>query len=170
MAPRVNTMSVAAPSPVQPSTSPVNPASTERTIASRVLGEVVVPSVNFVTLPEGLHGFAEYKEFALVPAAREGFFWMQSADEPQLAFLLVDPFLVLPGYEIDLSAAEELRLGLSSPDEALVLAVVTLPLKKQDLATANLRGPVVFNVATRIGHQVVSAADSYSVHHSFPIQ
>ena len=139
-------------------------ASADRTIGSRVLGDLVVPHSSVFTFPEGLHGFAAHHEYALVPAAREGFWWLQATDEAQLAFLLVDPFRVAPGYEVDLRAGDTEFLGLERPEDALVLSVVTLPASKGGTATTNLRGPVVFNVAERRGRQVVSAVEGHGLH------
>ncbi len=142
----------------------------ERVIASRVLGDVVVSTDNLFRFPEGLHGFEAYTEFVLVPTAREGFWWLQAADEAQLAFLLADPFRVSPGYEVDLGEGDIRFLGLGTPEEALVLTVVTLPGSKEERATTNLRGPVVFNTRAQLGRQVVSAVEGYVVNHPFDIR
>jgi flagellar assembly factor FliW len=55
------------------------------------------------------------------------------------------------------------HLGPGSADDLLVLAVVTLPRGNDAAATANLRAPVVVNLATRRGRQVVLTDDRYSV-------
>lgn len=134
---------------------------TERTIQSLVLGDTIIPAESLFTFPEGMHGFEAHTEFALVACGRPGFWWLQAADEPGLAFLLADPFTVLPGYEVDLGAGDEQFLELTSPDDALVLAVVTLPASKDGQATANLRGPLVFNTRAQLGRQIVSANEGY---------
>jgi flagellar assembly factor FliW len=135
----------------------------ERTIASAVLGDVVVSLETLFQFPEGLHGFERHQEYVLVPAKRNGFFWLQSAEEPGLAFLLVDPFLVHDGFEVDLGAGDQVFLELQQPDDALVLTVVTLPSSKHGEMTTNLRGPLVLNVRTRKGRQVVRADEGYSL-------
>jgi flagellar assembly factor FliW len=142
-------------------TSPV--ATDDRVIASRLLGDIRVPASQLFTFPEGLHGFAQHTEYALVPAARAGFWWLQATDEEALAFLLVDPFQVAPGYEVDLSEGDQRFLGLTTPDDALVLAVVTLPAASGGPATTNLRGPLVLNTRLGRARQVVRADDSYSL-------
>lgn len=169
VAPRLNNMSVAAASSVQPSTSSASSASSERTIASRVLGDQSISTDAILTFPEGLHGFESSREFALVPAARDGFWWLQSTEEAGLAFLLADPFSVSPGYEVDLNAGDTKFLELASPDDALVLTVVTLPVSNDAVATTNLRGPIVINTLRRLGRQVVSAVDGFSLHTEFSL-
>lgn len=133
----------------------------ERTIASAVLGDVVVSLDTLFQFPEGLHGFERHHEYVLVPAKREGFFWLQSAEEPGLAFLLVDPFRVKAGYEVDLGAGDARFLEIERADDTLVLTVVTLPANRQGQATTNLRGPLVLNVRNRRGRQVVSRDDRH---------
>lgn len=135
----------------------------ERTIESRILGDTIIPADSLFNFPEGLHGFETHHEFALVPCGREGFWWLQSADEPSLAFLLVDPFNVQAGYEVDLGSGDETFLGLTTPTDALVLTVVTLPSSKGGQATTNLRGPLVFNTRTQRARQIVSSVEGYGL-------
>ncbi len=144
-------------------------ATPERTIASRVLGDQVVSADSLLRFPEGLHGFESSLEFALVPAARDGFYWLQSTEEAGLAFLLVDPFRVAPDYELDLGAGDEQFLELAALTDALVLTVVTLPSSKGAPATTNLRGPIVINTHRCVARQVVTAVDGYSLHAEFSL-
>ena len=136
-------------------------AAAERVIDSLVLGDTIISSDSLYAFPEGIHGFEAHREYALVPCDRESFWWLQATDEPGLAFLLVDPFVVHAGYEVDLGAGDERFLGLTSPSDALVLTVVTLPSSKDGQATTNLRGPLVFNTQSRCGRQIVSTVEAY---------
>ena len=140
---------------------PAGSTTSARTIASHVLGDLEVTPDQLLTFPEGLHGFPEHTEFALLPAAREGFWWLQAADEAGLAFLLTDPFRTADGYELDLSDGDAQFLSLNSPDDALVLSIVTLPAAEGGTLTANLRGPLVCNVVTRTARQIVSRNEQH---------
>jgi flagellar assembly factor FliW len=128
-----------------------------------VLGPLTLDPAELYTFPTGLVGFERYHGFALVDAGRPGVWWLQSVEEAGLVFLLVDPFRHTGGYDIDVSDADLAALGPATPDQLLVLAVVTLPRADGTVATANLRAPVVVNVATRRGRQVVLTDDRYSV-------
>ncbi len=145
-------------------TTAVETSVVERTIHSLVLGDTIIPADSLYAFPEGLHGFESHREYALVPCARENFWWLQATDEPGLAFLLVDPFVAYAGYEVDLGAGDETFLGFTNPAEALVLTVVTLPASKGQPATTNLRGPLVFNTALRRARQIVSNVEGYGLH------
>lgn len=135
----------------------------ERNIVSRFLGEIAVPATSIFAFPEGLHGFESEQEFALIPAARDGFWWLQSTAESQLAFLLVDPFQAHHGYEVDLRPGDIRFLELESAEEAVALTVVTLPETSAGTATTNLRGPLVFNHRAQRGRQVVSAVEGHAL-------
>ena len=71
-------------------------------VASRLFGPLSVRPDAFITFPDGLPGFAGERRFILLPAAPEGVYWLQSADEGSVAFLLVDPFPVFPEYAVEL--------------------------------------------------------------------
>jgi flagellar assembly factor FliW len=123
------------------------------TVDSKLLGAIEVPATALYEFPAGLVGFESYRRFALVPAGRTGVYWLQSIDEPGLAFVLADPFQVADDYHADVPDAELTALGAGG---------VTLGGAGQE-ATANLRAPVVFNVTTRRARQVVLPDDRYGV-------
>ena len=129
-------------------------------VSSTVLGSISVPATSRFTFVNGLHGFEQLKEFVLVPGSREGLFWLQSLADQSIAFLLVDPFLVKEEYSVDLGPTEKRVLDVKSPDDVLLLAVVTLPERRTDMASANLRGPIVLNVNSARGCQTVVSDDS----------
>ena len=121
------------------------------TIASTLLGPLEVDPDARLRFDAGLYGFPDARDFALVPAGRQGLWWLQSADEPALALLLADPFHFFPDYAPDVPDAE---LAALAPDAAefTLLVVVTL---SADAPTANLRAPVVVDARARRARQVV---------------
>lgn len=123
-------------------------------ITSQLFGALEIAEHQLLTMPDGLFGFPTCTRFALLPAGREGFFWLQSAEQPTVAFLIVDPFLYFGGYTVDLTGTVLQRLDTSEPAQVNVYTIVTLPGATGE-ATANLQGPLVFNVAARHGFQAV---------------
>lgn len=130
---------------------------------SVVLGDLHVPQECIFHFANGLHGFETHDRFALVPAAREGLFWLQSLADRDVVFLLIDPFIASPGFEVDLGLGERNALELDDPMDVLVLAIVTLPPGNEDSPTANLRGPLVLNARKLIAQQVMSAVPGHEV-------
>ena len=137
------------------------------TVESALLGEIVVPAGSLFTLPAGLLGLERYTRYALVPAGREGVFWLQSAEEPALAFVLADPFRLVDGYAAELPDADVAAIGAERPEDVVLLAVVTLPGAGRPM-TANLRAPLAFNAATGRARQVVLPEERFGT--AEPIQ
>ena len=127
-------------------------------------GKIEVEEQSVVDMPEGMLGFAESKKFVLIqPNQGSPFLWYQAVDQPNLAFVVVDPFTFFPDYEVlltreDLDALEATELG-----NLAVFAVVVIPENPEDM-TANLRGPVLINVEKKIARQVVLNDQRYSPH------
>lgn len=122
-------------------------------------------AVSDVRLPMGLLGFEKMKDYLLIAnPGEEPFGWLQIKGETSLAFVVINPFLIVPEYRPDIPQADVDFLGLNSPDEAMLLNIVTV--HKSGGATMNLKGPIVINRNTGIGKQVVIAnASEYSVQH-----
>lgn len=139
------------------------------TVASDLLGPLSVESSAVLTFPKGILGFPECREFVLLPSEREHVYWLQSVEYSSLAFLLVDPFVFFDGYTVDL-AATELARQPSAPDEVTVLAIVTLPGSQAERPTANLQGPIVIDVRTAQGHQVVVQDSRYGIREAFDLR
>jgi flagellar assembly factor FliW len=93
------------------------------------------------------------------------FMWLQSADSPDLAFVVMDPFLVRADYLRDLPSRDrETVLGKSSPPP-LVLTIVNIPRGAPRSMTVNLLGPLVIDVEARTGKQVILTGSDYHTRH-----
>ncbi len=134
-----------------------------RTVTSAILGEIEAAPGVFMAFPTPLWGFAEHTEYALLPAARDGLWWMQSVHDTTLIFLLADPFTLDPTYGIDLGESERAALDIEEPSDAFGLVMITLPAASEDGATANFRAPIVFNLTKGTGMQVVSRDDAHAL-------
>ncbi|MGI9625291.1 MAG: flagellar assembly protein FliW [Longimicrobiales bacterium] len=139
-----------------------------RQIASRVLGEIQVTEEGTLTFPTGVLGFPEARDFTLVTTSREGFYWLQSLEHDTLTFLVMDPFLHVPDFSIEIDDEEMGVLGTEA-SEIIVLAVVTLPAGPDDSLTANLQGPLVINSAKGIGRQLILDDSPYGLRHTLDI-
>lgn len=127
------------------------------------------PATRTVRMPMGILGFELIKEYLLVAKPEEEpFAWLQVEDNPALAFVVIDPFIVLPDYHPDIPPADVEFLGLKNPTDALLLGIVTV--QGNNRATVNLKGPLIINRHTLTGKQVIIAnAADYSVQHPLPL-
>lgn len=122
-----------------------------------------------VRIPAGLLGFEHMKDYLLIAKPEEApFRWLQVKGNPSLAFVVIEPFFFLPDYQPDIPQADVDFLGLLSPDDAAVYAIVNVA--GPNRASANLKGPIVINRNTGLAKQVVVAnAAQYSVQHPLPV-
>lgn len=130
---------------------------------------VPVNPENIVRMPSGLLGFEEIKEYVLLANPEEApFQWLQVVNDDNLAFLVVNPFLVCPDYQPDIPDAEVAALNLKDQQDALVYNIVTL--RSGGRATVNLKGPIVINRTSLVAKQIVpnNAAD-YDLQYPLPV-
>lgn len=138
-------------------------ASTRMIVASDLLGPLEVDADEVIRFPAGLFGFPDCREFVLVPAERDGLFWIQSVEHGTLAFLLADPFLHFEGYAVDLPAADRAELAVEDAADVVLLAIVTLPRSRAESPTANLQGPIAINLRHRRAKQLALADSAHGL-------
>lgn len=120
-----------------------------------------------IHFPEGLPAFEQVKEFVIVANEEEApFMWLQAVNVPNLAFILVDPFLVHSEYRPDICDDDVKTLQLEDPTDAYVLGIVNIRNNENEGITVNLVGPIVINWRKQIGKQVIIQNHlKYSVRH-----
>ena len=129
-------------------------------IESGHLVPVEVDDDAVVEFPAGIIGFPDQRRYAIVAAEDSGLYsWLQSVDEPDLAFLAVVPAPFFPDYAPVIPDEDCASIGLTDPDDAQVLCLLTVG---DDAITANLLGPIVLNVRNRTARQVVLTDSSLS--------
>lgn len=126
-------------------------------------GEVEVPTERLICFVEPILGFEDSRRYVLLDHADESpFHWLQSADDPELAFVVTHPKLFGLDYEIVLSDELTEQLELKTGEDALVLTIVNIPSDNPARMTANLLGPVIINQNLRKAMQVVLNETHYS--------
>ena len=122
-----------------------------------------VHSENIFHFPEGLPAFENVKEFVFLckPDTRP-FFFMHALTPPDLAFVCVDPFTICPDYRPRISEADAKILHLERPEDTLLISIVTVT-KDMHNITANLQGPVVINIQSCLGKQIICDGQNYPV-------
>ena len=93
-------------------------------VRTKIGTTVQIQDKDILEIPEGLFGFEEYKKYAIYESEYAPFMWMQSMEEPSLAFLIVDPFLVADDYELDVDDKALAKIGITNPAEVCVMAIV----------------------------------------------
>lgn len=123
-------------------------------------GEVEYDPSNLLHFPAGMIGFPTLRDFIVMPNKKEGpLFWIQSVDEPEIAFVLTDPSNFFLDYRIKAEDSERNSLKISQEDEYFVLSVVTVP--QDQKITLNLAAPILFSPKTNRAIQVILENSEY---------
>lgn len=129
-------------------------------INTRIFGEVTVDDEKLIHFPNGIVGFPELQDFALIHDAEKGnqggIRWMQSVQEPSFAMPVVDPLVAKEDYNP--AVEDDLLKVIGESDDPLVLVTITVP---SDLTkmSINLKAPIVINVDNRKAVQVILEED-----------
>lgn len=124
-------------------------------------GEVEYQEENLLVFPQGLIGLKHLKNFVVMPNKKESpLFWIQSVDDPAMAFVLTNPHDFFSDYVVDIQDEERLNLEVGEEDDIFILTVVTVP-PNQDI-TLNLAAPILFAPKSNKALQVILAAGTYS--------
>jgi flagellar assembly factor FliW len=127
-------------------------------------GPVEIDDSRVIQFAAGLLGFSSYRRFALLQPDDQGvFFWLQSVEAPDLAFVVTDPALWVPDFQAQIRAEQMGELGLEDLSDAQVLVIVN---KRDGSLTANLQGPLVVNARNCKAMQLVLAEKRWTTRHA----
>lgn len=134
-------------------------------VTSTRFGELEVQQQQVYRFVEPLFGFPELRDYVIVPQESDDIFeYMQAVHEPDLAFIVIEPFKIFQDYEFDLNEMWEDRLSIDSAEDIEVRVIVTV--RSPSDITANLKAPLVFNTRTRQAVQIVLENSPYQIRHS----
>jgi len=144
-------------------------------IATTRFGALEIQEEQIIHMPSGIIGFPDQKKYVLLEQKKGSpFIWLQSVDNGALAFVLIDPLLFKPDYNVEIGPEDAEDLGLKNGGkEARIMAIVNILNRGEDgkptAITANLLGPIVINLEKRLAKQVVLYDGQYSHRHPIPL-
>ena len=119
-------------------------------------GTVTIEQDDLVNFSEGILGFSNLRTFVFLDDPNDDIFaWLQSCENPSIAFPILEPQLFESNYNVSLSKGDMQNLQLEDPKKGFqVFTIVTIPNDPTQM-TANLKAPVIVNVKKRIARQCV---------------
>ena len=128
-------------------------------------GKITVNDDAIIHFEEGLPGFSKLRSFFLLESNdNQLFLWLQSLDDPRIAFPVIEPQLSSPSYKVPISEKELIQLEETDLKRIKVLCIVTIPENPCDM-TANLRAPILISLDHHKAVQVISPDSTYPVKH-----
>jgi flagellar assembly factor FliW len=131
-------------------------------------GTIDVDESSVVDMAGGLIGFPEEEKYVLIRHNPESpFYWLQAVHDPDLAFVIVDPRMFKPDFDVPVGKKLLSEMKVDRKEELGLFVIVTIPRDNPENMTANLLGPLIINSEARLARQLVLDEKHYS--HRFPI-
>lgn len=115
-------------------------------------GELEVREDRVVNFPSGLIGLPRLQRFFLIDHRDTPLSWLQAIDDPDIAFIVTSPTLIVPDYSLSLDSSVKKYIELENDDDLAVLVTVRVD---GDDVIANFQGPLAINSRAMKGVQVV---------------
>ena len=132
-------------------------------VKTKRFGELNINEQDIITMFGGLPGFEEDVRYILLDHDdKSPYKWLQSVDHPELAFVVIEPFIFFADYQFELSQNDIRELEVSKPEDVAVLVILVIPEDPRKM-TANIKAPLVINKTKMKGKQVVLNNEAYPV-------
>lgn len=130
---------------------------------TRNFGEIEIDESSIINFPNGIPGFEKEKRYIIInnPDKENPFQWLQSVDNQDLAFVVINPFFVKVDYDIRLPESAIEALKIKDEGDVALYTIVVIPENIEEMTT-NLSGPIVVNVKEKLGKQIVLDDGRYS--------
>jgi flagellar assembly factor FliW len=130
-------------------------------------GQIEYDPAKVLHFPEGLLGFESLRDFVAMANFKEGpLFWIQSCEDPEVAFVLTDPTNFYPEYRVMPDASERAKLGMPEGEINHTLVVVTV--HEGGHITLNMAAPLLYSVSNNRILQVVLDKSPWSTRQELP--
>lgn len=118
-------------------------------------GQIDIDPQTVLEFPQGLPGFEQYTRYKLLHEDKPNpqVMWLQSLDDADLVFSVIEADRLGLNYQIVLSDEEVAMLQLATPEDAVLLLILSRPEDGSAPVAANTRAPLVLNPIARKGLQ-----------------
>ncbi len=137
-------------------------------VKTKRFGEIEIDESKVIEFVGEVLGFPDSKRYVLIPH-REGsvFLWLQSLDEPDVAFVVTSPKVFFPDYNPDIPEEALKVVGYEKGDVLDLLVILCL---SDEVPTVNLLGPILINVTKKKALQLVLDPAKYEVAAPIPLK
>jgi flagellar assembly factor FliW len=124
-------------------------------IKTRDFGEILVGEEDIIDFTTGIYGFDDYKKYIILKDSPEDdIMFLQSLDNMDLSFVLIDPYAIFIDYNPILNEDDlyELKSTGTAELKYLVIAIIKDDIKE---SVVNLKSPIAINPNNRTAKQVI---------------
>ena len=123
-------------------------------IISRNFGEIDFEEDKIIDFAEGIPGFKDLKKYIIIEDPESTFCYLQSVEEENICFIIINPFLLCKDYIIDIKDQEIEALGGGNEEKIGVYVIATVVGALEE-ATVNLVAPIIIQNEKKKGMQVI---------------
>jgi flagellar assembly factor FliW len=129
-------------------------------------GKIEIAEKELITFPWGIPGFEHLKSYVLLEYKNGPFQWLQSVEEPAVAFVVCTPDFL--GLVYSAPDVKKRLINLEHDEDLVVLNIVSFNREKGAMRF-HVKSPLLFNVAARIGYQWTMEANELKGHLTMPV-
>lgn len=138
------------------------------TIDTTRFGKINIAKKKIYSFPDGIPGFPSNRDYCILDNNKNALFkWLQSMDNPDLAFVIFDPFLIKNDYDFIINDDDLSILQVEKREEIIVTVILTIPSGNPEEMTANFKAPLIFNINKKVGKQII--LNDYNYPLEFPV-
>ena len=131
-------------------------------------GEIEIEDSRIFDFALPIIGFNELKKFVILDLNKDKFFkWLQSVEDPSLAFPIVSVFSMDVEYSFDIPDDVVEKLKITNVESLLVMNIASIPQDNPQGTTLNLLAPIIFNIDEQLAGQVILSGSGYDI--SYPL-
>lgn len=136
-------------------------------LQTKYFDTVEINEEDIITFEKGIPGFEDNRRFVVLHKVEDDnpFKWLQSVDNGEIAFVIINPNVFKDHYEVKISESVSQELDIKDLSDILVYCIVTIP-EDISMMTANLKAPVLINAKSNKGCQMILEDERYSFKHS----
>ncbi len=115
-------------------------------------GTLEVEKDKVISFQTGLLGLPDLNQYILIDHKDTPLKWLKALDDPDIAFIVASPMLILEDYAVELD--DGVRKSLQIESNADIVVLVIMRVDGEDVI-ANFHGPLVINARNKQGMQLV---------------
>jgi flagellar assembly factor FliW len=125
-------------------------------LQTSIFGTLEYDERDIISFESGLYGFEDKHSFLFIPSEDDQFQfnWLQSVEDPELVFIVTDPFLFVANYDFEIEDGLVEQLKIKAAEDLSILSIVNVG-EDVELTTVNIKAPIIINHHTKIGKQII---------------
>ncbi len=129
-------------------------------------GEIEVDDELIFDFIEPILGYEHLSKFILLDHTQDSpFKWLQSAEDPDIAFPVTFPAFFGIDYQFVIAEDKAKKLELTNAENLLSFNIACIPQGSPQNTTVNLVGPIVVNISNKKSMQLVLTNVNFSTKH-----